>query len=104
MRWPSKGGGACVTQHLPACSVTSVLSDSLQPYGLYPARLLCPWDFPGKNPGVGHHFLLQGIFLTQGLKPCLLFGKEILYHRATWEAQEQRLGIAIIVISVAGIP
>ena len=31
-------------------------------------RLLCPWDFPGKNTGVGCHFLLQGIFSTQGLK------------------------------------
>ena len=31
-----------------------------------------PWDFPGKNTGVGCHFLLQGIFLTQGSNPCLL--------------------------------
>ena len=31
-----------------------------------PARLFCPWDFPGKNTGVGCHFLLQGIFSTQG--------------------------------------
>ena len=31
-----------------------------------------PWDFPGKNAGVGCRFLLQGIFLTQGLNPCLL--------------------------------
>ena len=31
----------------------------------------CPWDFTGKNTGVGCHFLLQGIFLTQGLNPCL---------------------------------
>ena len=30
-------------------------------------RLLCPWDSPGKNTGVGYHFLLRGIFLTQGL-------------------------------------
>ena len=30
---------------------------------LYPVRLLCQWDFPGKNTGVGCHFLLQGIFL-----------------------------------------
>ena len=37
-----------------------------------PTRLLCPWNFPGKNIGVGCHFLLQGIFLTQGLKPHLL--------------------------------
>ena len=36
------------------------------------ARLLCPWNFPGKNAGVGCHFLLQGNFLTQGLNLCLL--------------------------------
>ena len=47
----------------------SVVSDSLWPHGLYPARLLCPWNFPGKNIGVGCHFLLQGIFLTQDLNP-----------------------------------
>ena len=33
---------------------------------------ICPWDFPGKNTGVGCHFLLQGIFLTQGSNPSLL--------------------------------
>ena len=32
-------------------------------------RLLCPWDFLGKNSGVGCHFLLQGIFPTQGMNP-----------------------------------
>ena len=32
----------------------------------------CPWDFPGKNTGVGCHFLVQGIFLTQGLNLCLM--------------------------------
>ena len=37
------------------------------------ARLLCPWKFPGKNTGVGCHFLLQGIFPTQGLNLCLLY-------------------------------
>ena len=35
-------------------------------------RLFCPWDFPGKNTGVGCHFPLQGIFPTQGLNPGLL--------------------------------
>ena len=39
---------------------------TLRLHGLYPTRLLCPWDFPGKNTGVGCHFLLQGIFPTQG--------------------------------------
>ena len=52
--------------------------------GLQLARLLCLWDSPGKNTGVGCHFLLQGIFLAQesnsgffwttkiGSKPCKL--------------------------------
>ena len=46
----------------------SVLSDSLQPHGLQPARLLCPWDYPGKNTGVGCHFLLQGNLSDPGIK------------------------------------
>ena len=50
----------------------SVLSDSLWPRGLEPARLLCPWDSPGKNTGVGCHALLQGIFPTRGWNLGLL--------------------------------
>ena len=42
-------------------------------------RLLCPWDSPGKNTGVGCHCLLQEIFLTQGLNPRLLHRRQILY-------------------------
>ena len=45
-----------------------------------PASLLCPWDFPGKNTRVGCHFLLQGIFLTQGSNLGLLLCRQILYH------------------------
>ena len=41
------------------CEATSVVSDSLRPHGWQPTRLLCPWDSPGKNAGVGCHFLLQ---------------------------------------------
>ena len=44
-------------------------------------------DSPGKNIGVGCHFLLQGIFLTQGSNPSLLHCRWILYHWATREAQ-----------------
>ena len=44
------------------------------------ARLLCPWDSPGKITGVSGHFLLQGVFLTQGLNLCLLHCRQILYH------------------------
>ena len=50
-----------------ACLLScSVVSDSLWPYELQPARLLSPWDFSGRNTGVGCHALLQGIFPTQG--------------------------------------
>ena len=42
------------------------MSNSLRPHGLQPARLLCPWDFPGNYTGVGCLSLLQGIFPTQG--------------------------------------
>ena len=44
----------------------------LQAHGLKTARLLCPWDFSGKNSGVGCHSLLQGIFPTQESNPRLL--------------------------------
>ena len=47
----------------------SVVFYSLRPHGLQPARLLCPWDFPGKDTGVSCHCLLQGIFPTQGSIP-----------------------------------
>ena len=53
------------------CLIAKLCPTLLQPHGLYPARLLCPWDFPGKNTGEGCHFLHQGIFLTQGWNPCL---------------------------------
>ena len=53
------------------CLVTELCPTLLRPHGLLPARLLCPWDFPGKNIGVGRHFLLQGILLTQGSNPTL---------------------------------
>ena len=58
----------------------SVVSDSLQPRGLQPTRLLCPWDSPDKNTGVGCHFLCQGIFLIQGLNPDLPHCRQALYH------------------------
>ena len=53
----------------------SVMSDSLQPHGLY-----SPWNYLGQNTGVGGLSLLQGIFPTQGLNPGLLHCRQILYH------------------------
>ena len=62
----------------------SVVSDSSQPHGLQPVKILWLWDFSGRNVAVGCHFFLQGIFLTQGLNPRLLLHlllcRQILYH------------------------
>ena len=58
----------------------SVISNSLWTHGLYPTTFLCPWDLPGKSTGVGCHFLLQRIFLTQGSIPGLLHCRQMLYH------------------------
>ena len=52
----------------------SVVSDSLQPHGLY-----SPWNSPGQNTGVGSHSLLQGIYLTQESTQSLLHCRRILY-------------------------
>ena len=44
-------------------------------------RLLRPWDSPSKNTGIGCHFLLQWIFPTQELNPCLFYiHKQVLYQ------------------------
>ena len=62
-RHPKRGGGGgLVAQSCP----------TLATHGLQPSRFLCPWDSPGKNTGVGFHFLLQGIFPTQESNPGLL--------------------------------
>ena len=56
-----------------------------------PTRLLCPWGYPGKNPGVGCHFLLQGIFPTQGYNPSLLpllQCRQILHH---WKSHRRNI-------------
>ena len=55
-----------------ACSVTSVVSNSLRPYGLQPARLIWPRDSPGKNTGMGCHSLPQGDLPNPGIQSRLL--------------------------------
>ena len=54
----------CLRERAKSCALCSVMSDSLVPHGLYPARLLRSWNFTGKNTGVGFHALLHGIFPT----------------------------------------
>ena len=55
------------------------MSNSLQPHGLEPARLLCPWNSPGKNTEVGSCSLLQGIFPTQESNLGFLHCRRIPY-------------------------
>ena len=61
----------------PCMLSRSGVPDSLRPHGLQPARLLCLWDFSGKNTGVGCHFLLQKRILcsthTELLESCSSF-------------------------------
>ena len=56
-----------------------VMSNSFWPHGLFPTRLLSPWDSPGKNTGVDSHSLFWGTFPTQGLNLGLLHCRQILY-------------------------
>ena len=58
----------------------SVVPGSLQPRGLQRTRLLCPWNSPGKNTGVGCRFLLQEIFPTQRSNLDFMHCRQILYH------------------------
>ena len=62
----------CMCVSLWYVCVCSVMSDSLRPHGLQPDKLFCLWNFLSNNTRVDSHFLLQGIFLTQGLNLHLL--------------------------------
>ena len=64
----------------------SVVSNSLQSPGLVAYQALLSWDSLGKNTRAGCHFLLQGIFPTQGSNPGLLHFRQILYHLSCQES------------------
>ena len=80
---------ASPTHHVRAKSLQScpTLHDPMT------ARLLCPWDSPGKNTGVGCHALLQGSFLTQELNQGLLHCRQILSCLSHREALEYWSGL-----------
>ena len=76
-------------------------SDSLQPHGLQPSRLLHPWDSSGKNTGVGCHALLQGIFPTQ--VSCIagkFFTPELPGKPSKWHSQDSNAESGSKVIAV----
>ena len=60
----------------------SVMSDSLQPHGLY-----SQWNFPSQNTGVDSVSFFQGIFPTQGSNPGLLHCRQILYQLSCHSVQ-----------------
>ena len=75
-RWHDIIHGCLIAKPYLTC-VTHGLLDSV----------LCPWDFPSKNTELVCHFLLQGIFMTQGIKPRLLHCRQILYwlrYQGAW--------------------
>ena len=76
VQWDRSGGGSVTEPCL-----------TLEPQRLQPARLLCPQDFPGKNMGVGCHFLLQETFLTwnKSVSSCLAGGFFITDHLGSQE-------------------
>ena len=63
----------------------SVVSDSFVTPWTAAHRAPRSMDFSGKNTGMSCHFLLQGIFPTQGSNSNFLLGRWILYHWATWD-------------------
>ena len=75
--------------YIPVCVCVlshEAVSDSFEPHGLQPSRLLHAWNFPGKNTGAGCHFLLQGNFLIQGSNLHLLCrqaGSLLLSHQGS---------------------
>ena len=72
------------------------MSNSLWPHRLYSTRLLCPWNSPGKNIGVGSHSLLQGIFPYQGLNLVFQHCRRILYHLSHQEKPQRRVQVPLM--------
>ena len=75
----------CVCVCMSALNHFSCVQTLCDPYGLQPARFLCPWDSPGKNTGVGCPALLQVIFLTHGSNLHLFhltcIGRQVLCYQ-----------------------
>ena len=84
--------------HVCVCKVASIMSrlTLCDPVGCSSPVSSVPWDSPGKNIGVGHHILFQGIFPTQGSN---LHCSQIFYH---WVTREALGSISCIVISSIG--
>ena len=65
------------------CVSHSMVFDCLRAHVMQPTRLLCPWNSPAKNMGMGSHSLLRSICPIQGLNPSLLHCRQILSHQGS---------------------
>ena len=70
-------------------SVTQSCPTLCDPMDCSPARLLCPWDFSGRNTEVGCHFLLQEIFPTQGSNPHTLHWQVGSSPESSWKPNDK---------------
>ena len=84
-------------------SVNSSVCLTLRPHGLKLTRLLCPWNSPGKDTGVGSHSLLQGIFLIQRWNLGLLHWGRFFTIWATREAHATLNSTELLGVSAHGI-
>ena len=85
----SGGGGGLVAKPCPTLAIAWTV----------PTRLLCPWDSPGRNTGVGCHFLLQGIFPTQESNPGLLHCRQMIYQ-VSYEGSPNMSSVPIAVVQL----
>ena len=94
----SEGATAFTWTSLPSwrriwcCYSVTTSCLTLWPHGLEPSRLPCPWASPGKNPGAGCHFRLQGIFWTQGSNSGLFHWQADSLPLSHWEALRRMRG------------
>jgi len=97
-----------------SCSVMSICGPMN-----YSLQFLCPWNFPGKNTRVGCHFLLQRIYSTHRLNPCLLcllnwqadsltlappgkYGIKAIFHKFPFMTQNLHIYPSVILYSNTG--
>ena len=78
----------CVSVCLCVCVQSLSHVQIFMAYELQPIRFLCPWNFPGRNTGVGCHFILPGDFPTQGLNLHLL-------HLLCWQVDSLQLALPV---------
>ena len=72
------------------------MSDSVRPYRRQPTRLPRPWDSPGKNTGVGCHFLLQCMEVkseSEAIQSCLFMTPWTAAYQAPWDFPGNSTGV-----------